>query len=60
MDLGLPEKFYKRAKLLEKPWEKYDLMKDYRYVLLLIYHYISVPTWLIYDLASKVTFALWQ
>ncbi|XP_045593293.1 large ribosomal subunit protein bL19m [Procambarus clarkii] len=30
MDLGLPEKFYKRAKLLEKPWEKYDLMKDYR------------------------------
>ncbi|CAH0560483.1 unnamed protein product [Brassicogethes aeneus] len=28
-DLGLPEKFYIRAKELEKPWEKYDLMKDY-------------------------------
>ncbi|XP_050307745.1 39S ribosomal protein L19, mitochondrial [Anthonomus grandis grandis] len=28
-DLGLPEKFYKRAKELEKPWEKYDLMKEY-------------------------------
>lgn len=30
MDLGLPEKFYKWAKLHEKPWEKYDLMKEYR------------------------------
>ncbi|XP_042859403.1 39S ribosomal protein L19, mitochondrial-like [Penaeus japonicus] len=29
-DLGLPERFYKRAKLHEKPWEKYDLMKEYR------------------------------
>ncbi|XP_064088805.1 large ribosomal subunit protein bL19m-like [Macrobrachium nipponense] len=29
-DLGLPERFYKRAKLLEKPWEKYDLMLEYR------------------------------
>jgi large subunit ribosomal protein L19 len=28
-DLGLPEKFYKRAKELETPWEKYDLMKQY-------------------------------
>ncbi|KAG5879236.1 hypothetical protein JTB14_006036 [Gonioctena quinquepunctata] len=28
-DLELPEKFYKRAKELEKPWEKYDLMKEY-------------------------------
>ncbi|KAK8388635.1 hypothetical protein O3P69_020547 [Scylla paramamosain] len=30
MDLGLPERFYKKAKLHEKPWEKYDLMKEYR------------------------------
>lgn len=30
LDLGLPERFYKRAKLHEKPWEKYDLMKEYR------------------------------
>ncbi|KAK7065782.1 mitochondrial 54S ribosomal protein YmL19 [Halocaridina rubra] len=30
MDLGLPERFYKRAKEFEKPWEKYDLMKEYR------------------------------
>ncbi|XP_076047637.1 mitochondrial ribosomal protein L19 isoform X2 [Oratosquilla oratoria] len=29
-DLGLPERFYKRAKELEKPYEKYDLMKEYR------------------------------
>lgn len=29
-DLGLPERFYQKAKLLEKPWEKYDLMKEYR------------------------------
>lgn len=28
-DLGLPERFYKRARELEKPWEKYDLMKEY-------------------------------
>lgn len=26
----LPEKFYIRAKQLEKPWEKYDLMDHYR------------------------------
>lgn len=31
-DLGLPEKFYKRAAELAKPWEKYDLMKQYMYV----------------------------
>nr|XP_053639402.1 39S ribosomal protein L19, mitochondrial-like [Cherax quadricarinatus] len=30
LDLGLPERFYKRAKLHEKPWEKFDLMKEYR------------------------------
>ncbi|XP_042211523.1 39S ribosomal protein L19, mitochondrial-like [Homarus americanus] len=30
LDLGLPERFYKRAKLSEKPWEKFDLMKEYR------------------------------
>lgn len=29
-DLELPERFYKRAKELETPWEKYDLMKEYR------------------------------
>uniref|UniRef100_T1IY20 Large ribosomal subunit protein bL19m n=1 Tax=Strigamia maritima TaxID=126957 RepID=T1IY20_STRMM len=29
-DLGLPERFYKRAKQLATPWEKYDLMKQYR------------------------------
>nr|CAG4644358.1 EOG090X0F2L [Lepidurus arcticus] len=29
-DLGLKESFYKRAEELAKPWEKYDLMKDYR------------------------------
>ncbi|XP_066159332.1 large ribosomal subunit protein bL19m isoform X1 [Euwallacea fornicatus] len=28
-DLHLPEKFYERAKELDKPWEKYDLMKEY-------------------------------
>ena len=32
LDLGLPERFYKRAKELETPWEKYDLMKEYRLV----------------------------
>ncbi|XP_076316805.1 mitochondrial ribosomal protein L19 isoform X2 [Tachypleus tridentatus] len=29
-NVGLPERFYKRAKELAKPWEKYDLMKEYR------------------------------
>lgn len=29
-DLGLPEKFYKRAEELAKPWEKYDIMRKYR------------------------------
>lgn len=29
-DLGLPERFYERAKQLDTPWEKYDLMKEYR------------------------------
>ena len=29
-DLGLPERFYKRAEELSKPWEKYDIMKKYR------------------------------
>ncbi|KAF7280258.1 mitochondrial ribosomal protein L19 [Rhynchophorus ferrugineus] len=28
-ELDLPERFFKRAKELEKPWEKYDLMKEY-------------------------------
>ncbi|XP_060532059.1 large ribosomal subunit protein bL19m [Cylas formicarius] len=28
-DLELPERFYIKAKKLEKPWEKYDLMKEY-------------------------------
>lgn len=28
-DLELSEKFYKRAAELAKPWEKYDLMKEY-------------------------------
>lgn len=28
-DLGLPERFYKRAEELATPWEKYDLMKQY-------------------------------
>lgn len=28
--LNLHERFYKRAKQLAKPWEKYDLMKQYR------------------------------
>lgn len=28
-DLGLPQKFYKRAEELATPWEKYDLMKQY-------------------------------
>lgn len=28
-DLGLPEIFYKKAKEVAKPWEKYDLMKEY-------------------------------
>lgn len=29
-DFGLKERFYKRAKELATPWEKYDLMKQYR------------------------------
>jgi large subunit ribosomal protein L19 len=29
-DLGLPERFYKRAAEVARPWEKYDLMKEYR------------------------------
>ncbi|CAH1112843.1 unnamed protein product [Psylliodes chrysocephalus] len=29
-DLELPEKFYKKAEAVAKPWEKYDLMKEYR------------------------------
>lgn len=29
-DLGLRERFYERAKQLATPWEKYDLMKEYR------------------------------
>ena len=29
-DLGLPERFYKRAAKVAKPWEKHDLMKQYR------------------------------
>lgn len=28
-DLELPERFYERAKQVAKPWEKYDLMKEY-------------------------------
>ncbi|RZC37133.1 39S ribosomal protein L19, mitochondrial, partial [Asbolus verrucosus] len=28
-DLGLPQKFYDKAKKLETPWEKFDLMKQY-------------------------------
>lgn len=31
-DLGLDEKFYKRAEELATPWEKYDLMKEYMWV----------------------------
>lgn len=30
-DLGLPERFYKRAAEVAMPWEKYDLMKEYRW-----------------------------
>lgn len=29
-DLELAERFYKRAEELATPWEKYDLMKQYR------------------------------
>ena len=29
-DLGLPERFYERARKVAKPWEKHDLMKQYR------------------------------
>ncbi|KAL8579564.1 hypothetical protein ACOMHN_025517 [Nucella lapillus] len=29
-DLELPERFYKRAQEVTKPWEKYDLMKHHR------------------------------
>jgi len=29
-DLGLEDRFYERAKELATPWEKYDLMKQYR------------------------------
>lgn len=31
-DLELEERFYERAKELDTPWEKYDLMKQYRYI----------------------------
>ncbi|XP_076466405.1 large ribosomal subunit protein bL19m-like [Babylonia areolata] len=29
-DLGLPERFYRRAEEVAKPWEKYDIMKHHR------------------------------
>ena len=29
-DLELPERFYRRAKEVAKPWKKYDLMKQHR------------------------------
>lgn len=29
-DLGLPERFYERARQLATPWLKYDLMREYR------------------------------
>ena len=29
-DLGLPQIFYDRAAEVAKPWEKYDLMLQYR------------------------------
>ena len=29
-DLDLPEEYFKRAKELAQPWEKYDMMKRYR------------------------------
>jgi large subunit ribosomal protein L19 len=29
-DLGLPERFYEKAKKVAKPWEEYDLMLKYR------------------------------
>ena len=29
-DLGLPQRFYDRAREVSKPWEKHDLMKQYR------------------------------
>ncbi|CAN7988576.1 unnamed protein product [Ixodes hexagonus] len=32
-DLGLPERFYKKAAERAEPWEKYDLMKQYRKVI---------------------------
>lgn len=35
-DLGLPERFYKRAEELATPWEKYDLMKQYMLVFFLL------------------------
>ena len=34
--LDLPERFYKRAKEHEKPWEQFDLMKQYKYVIISI------------------------
>jgi large subunit ribosomal protein L19 len=29
-DLGLAERFYKRAEEVAKPWEKYDIIKKHR------------------------------
>lgn len=36
-ELKLAEKFFKRAAELATPWEKFDLMKEYRYVYKIIY-----------------------
>ncbi|KAL1436562.1 hypothetical protein MTO96_049465 [Rhipicephalus appendiculatus] len=32
-DLGLPQKFYDKAAAVATPWERYDLMKQYRQVI---------------------------
>lgn len=32
-DLGLPQVFYERAEKVKTPWERYDLMKQYRQVI---------------------------
>jgi large subunit ribosomal protein L19 len=44
-DLNLPQAFYDRAEKVAKPWEKYDLMLQYRQVTLQFYLvYLSLNT----------------
>jgi len=39
-DLNLPQVFYDRAEKVAKPWEKYDLMLQYRQF---IFSFFDIP-----------------